>query len=232
MKPPRKLNEDVSNTFPYIFLEKKVIKNKLESAYDTKPQKAVAGTKHTITTDENQIIHRKRVSKSLKSPFQNPHSRRRENPRGPDGHFTSATFNQSEMTADAKQPIRESTRILEESMQDTTMQSPTEKSPVYGRGKGKLISDRGTQKSSGKSTCKCIWKRRTSRKKIQQNITPTTEDVPNIITVTDENGNIDLIVLEQLENTDQNINNELTIRKSTRIKAENPIIRYGNPITD
>ena len=69
MKAPPKLRKDVSDKFPYLFSEKKVNKNKYESAYDTKPQIAVAGTKHTITTNENKIKHRKRVSKPLKSTF-------------------------------------------------------------------------------------------------------------------------------------------------------------------
>ena len=42
VKAPRKLKEDVRNEFSYLFLEKKVNKNKFESAYDTKPQIAVA----------------------------------------------------------------------------------------------------------------------------------------------------------------------------------------------
>ena len=32
-------------------------KNKIESEYQTKPQTAVAGTKHTITMDTNIIFH-------------------------------------------------------------------------------------------------------------------------------------------------------------------------------
>ena len=88
MKAPRKLKEDVSNEFPYLFLEKKVYKNKVESDYETKPQLAVAGTKHTITTDRNKILHRKRVSKPLTHTSQNPYSRRGENRSGPDGRFT------------------------------------------------------------------------------------------------------------------------------------------------
>ena len=43
MKAPRKLKEDVSNKFPYLFLEKKQYKEKFESAYENKPQTAVAG---------------------------------------------------------------------------------------------------------------------------------------------------------------------------------------------
>ena len=65
---------------------------------------------------------------------------------------------------------------------------------------------------------------------VQQNITPTTEDDPKTITVTDKNGNADLIKIEQIENTNQNTNN-LTTRKSTRIKTINPILRYCNPVT-
>ena len=47
MKTPRKLKCDVSNNFPYKFLEKKQNKNKFESGYQSQPQTAVAGTKHT-----------------------------------------------------------------------------------------------------------------------------------------------------------------------------------------
>ena len=62
IKAPRNLKEDVSNKFPYLFLEKKVNKTKFESAYDTKPQIAVGGMKRTITKNENKTIHRKRVA--------------------------------------------------------------------------------------------------------------------------------------------------------------------------
>ena len=54
MKAPRKLKEDVSNKFPYLFFEKKQSNEKIESAYENKPQTAVAGTKHTIKTDKNK----------------------------------------------------------------------------------------------------------------------------------------------------------------------------------
>ena len=87
MMTPRKLKCDVSNKFPYKFLEKGQKKNKFESEYQTKPQTAVAGTKHTIITDTNKIIHRKLVSKPLPNSFQKPLSRRGENKRGMDGRF-------------------------------------------------------------------------------------------------------------------------------------------------
>ena len=74
MKAPRKLKRDVSNKFPYQFLEKK---NKTNLKVTTKqPQTAIAGTKHTITTDTNKIIHRKLISIPLPNSFQNHLSRR------------------------------------------------------------------------------------------------------------------------------------------------------------
>ena len=52
MKTLRKLKYDVRNNFPYKFLEKKnQHNNKFESKYETISQTAVAGTKHTKTTD-------------------------------------------------------------------------------------------------------------------------------------------------------------------------------------
>ena len=88
MKAPRKLKCDVSNKFPYQFLEKKKQnKNKSESNYETKPKTAIAGTKHTITTDTNKTIHRKLFSNPLPNSFQNPLSKLGENRRGPDGKF-------------------------------------------------------------------------------------------------------------------------------------------------
>ena len=72
MKTPRKLKEDVSNKFPYLFLERKINRDKFETMYKNKPQMAVAGTKHTIITDTNKIIHKKRASKPINQIFQNP----------------------------------------------------------------------------------------------------------------------------------------------------------------
>ena len=77
MRAPRKLREDVSDTFSYLLFEKKVNKNKFESAYDTKSQVAVAGTKHT-NTDKNRTLQRKRASKQLNPTFQNPISRQKK----------------------------------------------------------------------------------------------------------------------------------------------------------
>ena len=46
--------------------------------YENKPQTAVAATKHTLVTDTNKIIRRKRISKPLNPTFQNPLSGRRK----------------------------------------------------------------------------------------------------------------------------------------------------------
>ena len=228
MKAPRKLKEDVSNKFPCLFLEKKVNKTKFESAYDTKPQIAVAGTKHTITTNENKIIHRKRVSKPLNYSFQNPLCKRGEISRGPDGRFTALPI-QPETSEEVEQLIKESTPILDESVLETTMISQTETSPTNGRGKRKQVRDRNAQKSPGQPNLQMCLENLTETGDIN-NVTPKTEEDPDVITVTDKNGNTDLIKIEKIEYTNQNNNNEPTTRKSARNGTVNPIIRYGNPI--
>ena len=151
MKAPRKLKEDVSNKFPYLLLEKKQNKEKFESAYKNKPQTAVAGTKHIITTDKNKIIHRKRISKPLNPIFQNPLSRRGENPRGKDGRFLQQgqlDEDTEEQDVAAEHSERCSTPILEENILDKTLEMEnTTISPVYGRGRRKLIRDRKQKKT-------------------------------------------------------------------------------------
>ena len=52
MKTPRKLQEDVSNKFPYLFLEREQNRDKFERMYENIPQMAVAGIKHTIITTQ------------------------------------------------------------------------------------------------------------------------------------------------------------------------------------
>ena len=146
MKTPRRLKGDVSNKFPYLFQERKVYKNKSESAYDKQPQTSVSGTKHTIITDKNKIIHRNRLSNPLTTTFRihSPNEGKTQK----DGRFTQMPLNQSEITTDADQPLRESTPILEESMLETTLQETLiEMSPVFGRGKKILIRNRTEQKS-------------------------------------------------------------------------------------
>ena len=61
------------------------------------------------------------------------------------------------------------------------------------------------------------------------------EENPDVITVVDRNGNTNETKIEQIEdinmNTNNNQNEEITTRKSSRIKSSNPIIRSGITIT-
>ena len=59
------LIDDVSNKFSYLILMgKKQNSGNFESMYKQKPQIAVAGTKHTMVTNTNKILHKKIASKS------------------------------------------------------------------------------------------------------------------------------------------------------------------------
>ena len=177
MNAPRKVKQDVSNKFPYLFLERKQSRDKFESMFENKPQMAVAGTNYTIITDTNKIIQRKRTSKPLNPMFQNPLSRRGENPMGKDGRFTP-TEQQDENIKTAELSERCSTPVLEESvLKDTLDWKNTTISPVYGRGRRKLIRDRNNTPTPGTTI----------------DARPTTVDKPNRITVVDQNSNTDLI---------------------------------------
>ena len=61
---PKKSAKGVSN-YPFLFLEKKHQRNKFESAYSDKPQLAISGTSHTVTTPNGRVIHRKLISKPI-----------------------------------------------------------------------------------------------------------------------------------------------------------------------
>ena len=102
MKTPRRLKKDVGEKIPYLSLEKNVNKNKFETAYDTKPQVAITGTKHTITIDTNKVLHRKRASKFFSNTFQNQLSRRSENPRGPHRRSSPMRLDQSNQSDELK----------------------------------------------------------------------------------------------------------------------------------
>ena len=116
-------------------------------------------------------------------------------------------------------------------MLETSMTSATEISPVYERGKKTLIRDRNAQKSPGETNLQMHLEKLNESEEIQNKTTPTTEEDPNVITVTHKNGYTDLIKTEQIENTNENTNNEPSTPKSSRIKTVNSILRFGNPIT-
>ena len=62
------LNTVSTNNYPFSFYEKTYKKNSLGSKFSNKIQTAISGTKHTVTTDKNKVIHRKLKSNPL--PFQ------------------------------------------------------------------------------------------------------------------------------------------------------------------
>ena len=85
MKQKRKGAKPVSK-YPFQFFERKNQKGKFESPYSENLQTAVTGTKHTVTTSDNKIIHRKLISKPIITFEQEP-TNRGTGPRGPDGRF-------------------------------------------------------------------------------------------------------------------------------------------------
>ena len=85
-------------------------------------------------------------------------------------------------------------------LNDTLYLKNTTISPVYSRGRRKLIRDRNSTPTPG-----AIIDAR-----------PTTEDNPNVLTVVDQNGNTNLIKFENIEPNENQ--NEQNIRKSTKTK--------------
>ena len=63
------------SNYPFLFLEKKHQRNKFESAYSDKPQLAVSGTKHTVTTPNGRILHRKMISEPISKVYQEQNNR-------------------------------------------------------------------------------------------------------------------------------------------------------------
>ena len=68
-KPSNTVSNGKNYNYPFTFYEKAHTKSSLGSKFENKPQTAIYGTKHTITTDKNKTIHRKLISNPI--PFQN-----------------------------------------------------------------------------------------------------------------------------------------------------------------
>ena len=68
-KPSNTVSNGKNHNYPFTFYEKAHTKSSLGSKFETKPQTAISGTKHTITTDKNKTIRRKLISNP--TPFQN-----------------------------------------------------------------------------------------------------------------------------------------------------------------
>ena len=62
------VSNEKNTNYPFTFLEKARTKCSLRSKFKNKPLIAVSGTKHTVTTDKNKILHRKLISNPI--PFQ------------------------------------------------------------------------------------------------------------------------------------------------------------------
>ena len=84
MKPNKNAKGDSS--YPFLFLETTHQRSKLESAYSDKPQLAISGTKHTVTTPNRKTLHRKMISKPI-TDFTQEQNNRGIGPRGTRFHF-------------------------------------------------------------------------------------------------------------------------------------------------
>ena len=89
---PKKTTKGVSS-YPFLFLEKKHQRSEFESAYSDKPQLPISGTKHTVTTPNGKILHRKNISNPI-TDFNQEHSNGGNGPRGSDGRFTKSPSKQ------------------------------------------------------------------------------------------------------------------------------------------
>ena len=67
-KPSNTVSKEKNTNYPFTFFEKTHTKCSLGSKFKYEPLTAVSGTKHTVTTDKNKILHRKLISNPI--PFQ------------------------------------------------------------------------------------------------------------------------------------------------------------------
>ena len=143
---PKKGAKGVSN-YPFSFLEKKHQLNKLESAYSDKPQLAISGTSHTVTTPNGRVIHRKLISERIET-FKQENNNRGTGPRGSDGRFIRSPSKQRRaMVIDSED---DSEALLMEWANQKTPESPNTtvmKKGSLGRGRPKLIRDRNSSNS-------------------------------------------------------------------------------------
>ena len=143
---PKKSAKGVSN-YPFLFLEKKRQRNKLESAYSNKTQIAISGTSHTVTTPNGRVLHRKLVSIPI-ADFILEFNNRGISPRGPDFRFIRSPFKQKramviESEDDSEAPLMNIVSLKTPEIPDKTA---TKKS-TFGRGRPKLIRDRASPNS-------------------------------------------------------------------------------------
>ena len=137
------------STYPFQFFEKRINKPKFESACSNKLQTAVSGTKHTVTTAENKILHRKHISKPI-SEFAQEQNNRSMGLGGPDGRFIKSHRLAREAKSDSDSeksnpatPQMDTTQITEDTQSRSNPTTPlTKASGSFGRGRPKLARNR------------------------------------------------------------------------------------------
>ena len=149
---PMKLKKNTKglSNYPFLFLAKKHQRPKLESAYTAKPQLALSGTKHTVTTPNRKTIHRKNISEPI--DFKQEHTATEGTDlRGQDGRFTKSPLKQrrtaiidSESEPEAEAPLMET----ESPKAPEPSDHATLKRSTFGRGKPKTTGDRPSPGSS------------------------------------------------------------------------------------
>ena len=141
----KKNAKGVSN-YPFLFLEKKHQRNKFESAYSDKPQLAVSGTKHTITTPNGRILHWKMKRKPIPKFYQEQNNRG-IGPRGPDGRFIRSPSKPKRTTVIESESESETPLMDTESPKTPDPPTTTTTSSSFGRGIPKLVRDRKSTSS-------------------------------------------------------------------------------------
>ena len=247
---PKKGSKVVSNC-PFLFLEKKQQRNKLESAYSDKPQLAISGTNHTVINPNGREIHRKMISKPI--DFNQGYNNRGTGPRGPDGRFVKSPSKQRRaMIIDSDAESEAPSMDIDSPKTPEPPTDTTTKKSTFGRGRPKLIRDRASPNTAntpmpGSSTGLLTI--------ISSNMTDTEIDrviedansAEQEIFIRDENGKVlsnnnTKVLAENLENSELELASNLSssteieteekepVRRSKRLTKTNPIIRYINPI--
>ena len=246
MKQKRKGAKTVSK-YPFQFFERKNQKGKFESPYSEHLQTAVTGTKHTVTTSDNNIIHRKLISKPIITFEQEP-TNRGTGPRGPDGRF--ARKQDKSKHSPEKSPSEKDL--------DTSPEPPTTKRtstivrrrPRITRESTPLTPDNtpGQRNNTGTGTL-TINTDQMSEFDIDQTIKDSTQSGQEI-QIRDNSGKVTFYNNEKTENkldiselelasnlrSSTEIENDLeqlentNLRRSKRLTKTNPIVRLNNPV--
>ena len=256
MKP--KKNDKGVSVYSFLFLEKKHQKSKFESAYMDKPNIAMSGTKHTVTTPNGRVIHKKRISKPLNNFNQDCNNNRGTGPKGPDGRFT-------------KLPSKaRNTYIIESDIESETMQPESNKQTTPGQtdnatvikgtfGRGKPVQKRERSDSNSPHSTPGDTNKSTGPLAITTNMTDTeinraindAKQANEELFIRHENGKVfnnnktfpntgeensfDLDFANNLSSsteleTEVKHEEEKKVRRSKRLTKTYPIVRYNNPL--